>query len=136
MLLPVFCILAIARAAILILPFRKYAGLFGQKTGNDIEVVALQTFQRNRARAIGKTIRMVAKVTPWQSVCLPQAMTACFLLRLYKVPFTTFFGVMSSNPKNNQDPLLAHVWVCAGTSIVTGGAGHEKHVVVATFQMM
>jgi len=100
LILPVFCLLALARAMVLCLPFKSYAGLFGQKC-------------------------------EWKSVCLPQAICACLLLRLFRIPFTTRFGVLTDG---KEELFLAHVWVVSGTCFVTGRATHKKHKPVASFQ--
>ncbi|MGH1579295.1 lasso peptide biosynthesis B2 protein [Planktotalea sp.] len=131
LILPAFCLLGIARLMILCLPFRGYVAVFGKRSEAKNDILALPERSQNRARAIGKAIRMTAKRTPWHSVCLPQAICACILLRLFRIPYHTRFGVM---PDTKNDMLTAHVWVTAGTCVVTGGAAHGGHTVVASFQ--
>ena len=131
LIIPVFCILALGKAMIFCLPFRKYVWVFGEKSSGEHH--ALNSNQQKRARSIGKTVRMVAKLTPWQSLCLPQAIAACLLLRTYRIPYEVHFGVMSNTTKDLAEPLLAHVWVIAGVTFVTGGDGHTAHTVVASF---
>ena len=131
LLIPVFCLLGLARAMVLCLAFRRYVWIFGQRSSDDTPL--LNSKQQKRTRVIGNTIRMVAKVTPWQSVCLPQAICACVLLRIYRVPFKVRFGVMPNENPDLSDPLLAHVWVKAGPNIPTGAEEHEKYTVVAKF---
>ena len=131
-----FFLLGVARLFVLFRPFRSYAWLFGAKAENDVEPWVLDDATLTRAKSIGRAIRAVAKVTPWKSVCLPQAMIACSLLRLHRIPYTVRFGVLPGKRGEDNDPLQAHVWVIAGSSIVTGAPEHRKHTPIASFQVL
>lgn len=72
-------------------------------------------------------IATAARVLPWKPVCLPQAVTAQWMLRRRGVPSTLYLG---SAPAENYD---AHAWVRVGGVIVTGGPHHGKFTVVASF---
>lgn len=136
-LLPVvFILLGAARGAVLILPFKYYSRLIGRKVAFDLANRELTNQQFKRAVRIGRLIRTVARNTPWQSLCLPQAMVASILLWVYGIGQVTYFG-LSRNSENLKakglDPLLAHAWVMAGDLPVTGGHGHRHYTVVASF---
>lgn len=131
--LPSLALLGTARLMIGLLPFRAYAGLFGQPCKTAQAHASVAPNRRHRVRAIGRAVRMSAKITPWTSLCLVQAICACSLLRLSRVPYTVHFGVKPGKQEHGNDPLQAHVWVIAGKSFVTGGLGHEVHTVVSTF---
>ena len=110
-------LLGISRAAIL--------GLQG------IAAPAISAEQDQRARSIGRAVRASATVTPWQSICLPQAMAASTLLRLGGVPHVVHFGLGKSRPQDA--PMEAHAWIVAGDRIVTGGPVSPDHRIVASF---
>lgn len=83
------------------------------------------------------TIRQVARVRwavgaaarhlPWKPVCLPQAITAQWMLRRRGIPSTLYLG---TDPARGYD---AHAWVRAGAVIVAGGPRQERFAVVSSF---
>lgn len=129
----VFMLLGIARGAVLVLSFKFYCPVMGSKTSLDTSAGALTIRQLNRAARIGRLIRSVAAMTPWQSLCLPQAMVASLLLRIFLIPQVTYFGLTKNTEDTNTDPLLAHAWVMVNDMPVTGGRGHLQYSVVAAF---
>lgn len=72
-------------------------------------------------------IGAAARHLPWHPVCLPQAVTAQWMLRRRGIPSTLYLG---ADPSRGYD---AHAWVRAGTRIVTGGPGQERFTVVSSF---
>jgi hypothetical protein len=86
--------------------------------------------QSIRARQIGRVVRAGANYTPWRTNCFPQAITACILLSLYRIPCAMHFGVTGSP---GQDAFDAHVWVFSGAISVTGGAGFSMYETVGCF---
>nr|WP_282563137.1 lasso peptide biosynthesis B2 protein [Gymnodinialimonas phycosphaerae] len=131
---PVFMALGVARLAILILPFRLYARVLGQPAGLDVETAPVSDSAMARARAIGKVVRRTARITPWQSVCLGQAMVAALLLRLAGVPYCGYFGVAAARDGAETDPLSAHAWVRVGHWNATGGQDVRRYAVVMVFK--
>lgn len=83
--------------------------------------------QRAIAQTIQWAIRAVARRLPWHPVCLPQALTAQWMLRRRGVTSTLYLGIA---PGSRYD---AHAWVRAGSLIVTGGPLRPEFVVVSTF---
>ncbi len=83
------------------------------------------------------TIKQVARVSwavgaaarhlPWKPVCLPQAVTAQWMLRRRGIPSTLYLG---ADPARGYD---AHAWVRAGAVIVAGGPAQERFAVVSSF---
>ena len=124
-------LLGISRAAILGLPFRRHAAMLGSTAPQGIAAPAISAEQDQRARSIGRAVRASATVTPWQSICLPQAMAASTLLRLGGVPHVVHFGLGKSRPQDA--PMEAHAWIVAGDRIVTGGPVSPDHRIVASF---
>ena len=76
---------------------------------------------------VGWAITTAARYLPWKPVCLPQAVTAQWMLRRRGIPSTLYLG---TDPSQNYD---AHAWVRAGGVIVTGGPHHGRFAVVSTF---
>jgi hypothetical protein len=128
-LLPAALLLGAARAALLLAPFRRIAPLLGRPIGA-VTVVPLATPRQIRqARHIGCAIRTAACYTPWESTCLPQAITARIALGISGIPYALYLGVNPSGPEG----LVAHAWVCTGLVAVTGGHAFHEYAIVGTF---
>lgn len=130
-LLPVWVMLAIARAAVLLLPFRRIAPLLGADRGTAAHVPLLPPVGQDRALVIGRTVRLAAAYAPWQANCFAQAIVAAILLRLYGLPYTIFFGLRRASPP--ETGMQAHAWTSAGRVAVTGGEGFGGYTVVGAF---
>lgn len=78
-------------------------------------------------RRITWAIATAARVLPWKPVCLPQAVTAQWMLRRRGIQSTLYLG---TDPGNRYD---AHAWVRVGGVIVTGGDDPRRYIVVSTF---
>ncbi|HEX6133051.1 MAG TPA: lasso peptide biosynthesis B2 protein [Longimicrobiales bacterium] len=78
-------------------------------------------------RLIRWAVAAAARVLPWKPVCLPQAVTAQWMLRRRGIPSTLYLG---TDPRNGYD---AHAWVRVGRVIVTGGDDPRRYTVVSTF---
>lgn len=131
----VWVLLGLARAAILGLPFRWYAPLFGQSVGLAVFTPVLTAAQTIHARRIRRLLESTAKYTPWESKCLAQAIVAVVLLRWAAIPYSLHFGLAKhSLPKTNavRD---AHAWVTAGAVAVTGGQSWFRFVVVGSYAL-
>jgi len=137
MLVPVaFLLLGLARAAILVLPFRIYAPLLGRRRAASIDrdwrdEPPLGPGEHGRALAIKQAIRAAARLTPWQSVCLPQALVAAALMRWLRIGFTAHLGVARGD--EGAGPMQAHAWTVAGGAIVTGAGQLGRYTRVASF---
>jgi hypothetical protein len=80
-----------------------------------------------QVRRIRWAITTAARILPWKPMCLPQAVTAQWMLRRRAIPSTLYLG---TDPSQNYD---AHAWVRVGRVIVTGGPHHRRFAVVSTF---
>jgi len=123
------CTLALARGAVLTLPFRTIAARLG--TTPITSATHLASAQVVPAQQIGWAVRTVARYTPWDSNCLAQAIAAKTMLRLRRIPSTLYLGVA----KKVTDPaqLEAHAWVTYGDQVLTGAPGHERFTIIATY---
>lgn len=83
------------------------------------------------ARLIGQAVCSAAGNTPWQSVCLPQAVAGQWMLKRRGISGTLYLGVAKTDAKPEQ--LAAHAWLSCGGLILTGKEGHRQFTIVSTF---
>ncbi len=119
--------LGIARLMILTLPFRWYAPLLGTPMTEsphepEIDKIPLITI-------IARQIKRAARMTPWQSTCLAQAMAAQQMLKRRGLPNTLYLGVA----RENESTLSAHAWLCCGSIILTGEREMAHFTMVSSF---
>ena len=130
-LFPVWCLLGFARLAVLFISFRSIAIYLGQDRGTAACLPILPPAKLSSARLVGRTIRLAARYAPWEANCFAQAIVAAFLLRMFKIPYSIFFGL------RNEDLILkemdAHAWTMSGCIAVTGGNSFGNFTVVGTF---
>lgn len=129
LLLEAIAMLGAARLLILTIPFRWLAVSLGKtmtESGPHQEPCALR-----QACMIGQAIRSAAGNTPWESVCLPQAVAGQWMLKRRGIGATLYLGVTKADDR--PENLAAHAWLRCGDQIVTGAAGHRLFTVVASF---
>lgn len=114
--------LALARLAVVLLPFRVLSRWLGVKRGETPDAVAADA----RTLGVGKAVARVAERTPWRSKCLEQAIAAKAMLRRRGVESTLYLGVA-------REPFGAHAWLRVGGLNVTGGQDVGRYAVVASF---
>lgn len=129
LLVEAFVLLAVARIMVVAIPFRFVSRFLG--THMDESGVVMDDESARTARLVGQAVRSAANNTPWQSVCLPQAMAGQWMLRHRNISATVYFGVMKSPQTTAQ--LSAHAWLRCGPRILTGADGHRQFTVVSTF---
>ena len=128
--LPVWIFLGITKTLIFTVSFKRLYPWLGQKVAVAPWSPLLTDPQQKRAQQIGRVVRMMAKYTPWNSNCFPQAVTARLLLGLYRVPYVLCFGVRRDAA---GQPMQAHAWVVSGRIHVTGGDSFSRFTTVAMF---
>ncbi|WP_284124998.1 lasso peptide biosynthesis B2 protein [Parerythrobacter aestuarii] len=131
--LPSLVLLGLARLAILFLPFRFYVRVLGKVVSQGQPAPGVTEASDRAARSIGRSVRATAALTPWESVCLPQAMAASVLLKLRGVPHCVHFGLAPGEQTPEAAPMKAHAWIVAGDRVVTGGPVLPEYRIVATF---
>lgn len=109
--------------------FRRLSLLLGGPVGAVGCTPLLTPREEVRARAIRRAMRRAARISPWRSDCLPQALGAAMLCRALSVPVATHLGVRLDGAK----PLEAHAWTCSGRVQVTGGDGFSHWTPVQCF---
>lgn len=123
--------LAVARAAILVVPFRRIARILGEP-GVETPRDPLPREEEEAALRVGWAVRAVAARTPWDSRCLAQALAAMAMLRRRRLDGTLYLGVTTVSPAGERK-LEAHAWVRSGPHLLTGEPGHERFTVVTSF---
>lgn len=129
-LVPVWLLLGAARAAVLVVPFRRIAPALGRVQGVAPYSVVVSAAAQERARQIARVIALAARYTPWTSNCFPQAIAARAMLGLCGLPHVIFFGLMRDA---DDADIKAHAWVTCGQVAVSGGDGHADYTAVGVF---
>ncbi len=114
--------LALARVAVIALPFRVLAPRLGVRQAETPAIAAPHPAPRRVAWAIAAASRR----TPWRSECLEQAIAAKAMLRRRRIASTLYLGMA-------RDPVAAHAWLRVGDLNVTGGRDVARYAVVASF---
>ena len=107
-LLEAVCLVAVARLAVLLLPFRWISRWVGPRCSeaDDItEEPADEVLNR-----VSWAVKAVGRRVPWRSECFEQALTACAMLRRRGGSGAVYFGVL----KSGDGELAAHAWVKCG----------------------
>jgi hypothetical protein len=114
--------LAVARAAVLALPFRVLARRLGVQCAETPATAVADPALRRVAAAIAAGARRA----PWRAGCLEQAIAAKAMLRRRGVESTLYLGLA-------RGPVAAHAWLRVGSLNVTGGQDVSRYAVVASF---
>ena len=129
-LIPVWLLLNLCRLLIKAVSFRRLAALLGVASGSQASIPLVTEAQRRRASRIGQVVRLAARYVPWGANCYPQALAACLLLILHRVPYSLCFGV-ARGPQGSR--FSAHAWTAAGIVRVVGGESFSRFAVIACF---
>jgi len=125
--------LALARLALIAVPFRSLAARFGTvHTPAQAKAAAPHSYSDSEvavAGDVGWAVTRAARYVPFRAVCLPQAIAAKAMLDRRGIPSAMHFGVA----KNATGPIDAHAWLDAGPVEVTGFPLRSDFVEVACF---
>lgn len=121
--------LGMMRAAILTVSFKRLVKSLTQQ--KYAQAPSLNDEQLTKAVVIGKAVRSAAANTPWESLCLAQALTAQRMLSKRGIAGIFHLGAMMGG--TGEEKLKAHAWLQCDQQIITGEAGHEEHAVLLTF---
>ncbi len=127
LLLEALVLLAFARVAVLLLPFRWVARVLGKEEAQT--PAEEQLAHVVQIRRVGAMIRETARNVPWTSKCLDQALAAKIMLARRAIATTVYLGVNV----DEQGQLAAHAWLRSGTLYVTGGKIRDRYTVINTF---
>lgn len=132
LILKVLILTAIARFAMLKVPFKKLKKHMGKVNTesefkiNDTDINLIEVIKD--LKRFRWAIQVVAKRTPWDSKCLVQALTAQYLINNRGLSSTLYLGVKKESANN----LIAHAWLRCGEFYITGGNG-EGYGITAKF---
>lgn len=129
-----YTLCGVAKALILILPYRILSRYFGYSHRMIIASTLPTQTQRQLARAVRQSVRLAAAHTPWDSSCLTQALVAKFWCDRWGIPYFLFIGLQ----KNRAKPLgrEAHAWLTSGPIAITGGYCFDSHHVISSFSSL
>ena len=127
MVLKVYILTGIYRFQMLYIPFSKLAKKIG-KQGLESSEVYNETLHDYIVK-VRRVVMMTSKNTPWESLCLVQALTAQNLLNKRSISSTLYLGL---GKDENKQP-IAHAWIKHGGKVVVGEKGMERFSVVAKF---
>ena len=119
---------ALARMAILTLPFRWFApwlGRHGEANDGTDETTEAEPVRHR----VGRAVQLAGRHTPWQSKCLVQAIAARLMLGRRGVAGTIYLGLA----KDPDGQMKAHAWLQSGDTIVTGRNGMSRFTVLSSF---
>lgn len=80
------------------------------------------------AKQVQWIVIQASKYTPWESLCLVQAMTVQKMLKKRGISTTIYLGVN----KDTDNQMKAHAWIRCGQMYITGGNG-SGYATVAKF---
>ena len=112
-----FILTGIMRFKILKVPFNKL-----KKSMGTVNKESSKEISREDARVvmnIREKVMITSKYTPWESLCLVQAMTVQKMLKKRGLSTTLYLGVN----KDKENNMRAHAWIRCGSIYVTGGNG-------------
>ena len=120
-------VLAIAKAAIIFVPFRRIAPELG--TAMAESAGAVSTTQAKTAAEVAWALKAWGRRAGLLRQCLAQAIAAQWMLRRRGLGSTLYLGVR----KNSSATLDAHAWLRFGSRILVGGETRSGFQVVAKF---
>ncbi len=119
--------LAVARLAILLLPFRWLAPRFGATMSESPPEEP--GIGGGLAWRLSWAVRIASRYAPWQTRCLVRAMAAKMMLRRRGLASTLYLGLA----KDGDGQLVAHAWLRCGGRTLTGGRVGRRYQVIAKF---
>ena len=119
--------LALARAILVVMPFKRIAPLLGKVMNDE------SSSHSNEYAAILHKIKVsilrASRVSPWRTKCFEQAIAGKAMLRMRHIRSLLYLGAY----KDQANQLKAHAWLIVGDIVVTGGPNVEQYTVVSWF---
>ena len=122
-------LLAFSAVALAALPFRWVAKLLGQHLGAIAYVPTVNAAQFHKARLAQQAVRRAAKLIPFRSDCLRQALAGSLLCAILRVPTSVHLGVQN----DTVSAFAAHAMLHAGPVAISGGNGFGNYAIVSCF---
>lgn len=118
--------LALMRAAILCVPFRRITRWLHLQEG--VVESELSNEEYTRAVEIARMIALGSARTPWLCTCLTQTLAGMVLLRRHGLTGTLYLGVT-----HEKGAIAAHSWLSCGSRILIGDTGDMRYAPIARF---
>ncbi len=109
------------------LPFKKVSKQLGESMAESSEEIRPE--DRQTVAAVSQAVQLMSRYTPWESMCLVQAVAAMNMLSRRKISSTLYLGT----GKDEKDEFAAHAWLRSGPFIITGAKGRKRYTVVGKF---
>lgn len=119
--------LVLARLAVLTMPFRRAAFLFGLRA---TIVQSSEASASTLAAEIGWAVQVASARMLWKCTCLTQALAGAAMLGRRHIPATLFLGIAKDDAPAE---LSAHAWLISGGYVLTGDAVRERYKPIAMF---
>jgi hypothetical protein len=119
-------LLAVAAAAIAVLPFRSVGHLAALPVRRQAPSQPTRLIEAQRVRW---AIAACARRVPWRAMCFEQGLAAQIMLRRRCIPSVLYYGAAPDDKRG----LSAHVWVRDGELDVVGGEIALRYAVLAMF---
>jgi hypothetical protein len=100
--------------------------------GNSTAIEAALELPNSQLEAVKHTkwaLETLGRYSPFLRQCLAQAIAGRWMLKRRGVASSLVLGLRKGGPK----ALLAHAWLCTGSTIVVGGEKYSGFTVVARF---
>jgi hypothetical protein len=120
-------LLALSRLQVRTVKFERIASRLGKMHAECFEGVPAEAMAL--AWQISWAVNAAARHTWWTSNCLPRALAGQRMLARRGLPATVYLGAARDEPET----MIAHAWLRCGDGLLTGGPGHRRYTVVATF---
>jgi hypothetical protein len=117
--------LGIARALVLVIPYRRVVSLL--RLQDQEFTLAVPGEEQRVISQVTRTIATISAHTPWESNCLVRAIAAKVMLRRRRINSTLYLGV-----KMEAKTLTAHAWLGRDRSVVIGDNNLATYTVVWT----
>jgi len=122
-----YILLGIARAVILLLPFKKVVYFMGT---HGLESSFSYNENKKVVNKVARAVNRAATLTPWKSTCLAKAMVARQMLKERGISSCTIYCGVA---KDENGSLTAHAWLRCGSTYVTGYENSESFTVTGVF---
>lgn len=125
-------LLAVARALVAGVPFRRWSASLGMIAPvAEPHSVPLPAPLALRARRAARAVEQCAGLLPFETRCLPRAMALAWMLRRRRIPASLLMGVAEMVRRGSLDDL--HAWISCNGEIIVGKL-EQDHAPVINFR--
>lgn len=118
-------LLTLARLMVNLVPLSFWRNQIAVSPDAEVRSQPLSPRQREIAIAVRHSIARVSRNLPIEFVCLPQALTARWMLARRNVPCKLFIGTKREAEAERE----FHAWLKSGRTMITGDCEEDDYVV-------